>query len=65
MNFHKLPAGVQDVLPGEYYNLSLLEERLKEKFRLAGCRFVQSSALEYYDTSPRSAIASPREICSK
>ena len=50
MNFHKLPAGVQDVLPGEYYNLSLLEERLKEKFRLAGCRFVQSSALEYYDT---------------
>ena len=50
MNYYKLPAGVQDVLPEEYYNLSLLSRRLEEKFRLAGCRFVQSSALEYYDT---------------
>lgn len=50
MNHYKLPAGVQDLLPEEYYNLSLLSEKLKKKFRLAGCRFVQSSALEYYDT---------------
>ncbi|MBS1401155.1 MAG: ATP phosphoribosyltransferase regulatory subunit [Clostridia bacterium] len=50
MNHYKLPAGVQDLLPEEYYNLSLLLEKLKKKFRLAGCRFVQSSALEYYDT---------------
>ena len=49
MNYYKLPAGVQDILPGEYYNLSLLEDRLKEKFRKAGCRFVRSAALEYYD----------------
>lgn len=49
MNHYKLPAGVQDVLPGEYYNLSLLEDRLKEKFRRAGCKFIRSAALEYYD----------------
>lgn len=50
MNYYKLPAGVQDILPEEYYNLSLLTEKLNNKFRLAGCRFIQSSALEYYDT---------------
>lgn len=50
MNHYKLPAGVQDLLPEEHYNITLLSERLKNKFRLAGCRFVQSSALEYYDT---------------
>lgn len=50
MNYCKLPAGLQDLLPEEYYNLSLLSEKLKNKFRLAGCRFVQSSAIEYYDT---------------
>ena len=27
MNYYKLPAGVQDVLPEEYYNLSLLSGR--------------------------------------
>lgn len=50
MNHYKLPAGVQDLLPEEYYNVSLLTEKLKNKFRLAGCRFLESSAVEYYDT---------------
>ncbi len=50
MNHYKLPSGVQDLLPEEYYNISLLAEKLKNKFRLAGCRFVASSAIEYYDT---------------
>ena len=50
MNHYKLPAGVQDLLPEEYYNVSLLTEKLKNKFRLAGCRFLESSAIEYYDT---------------
>ena len=36
MNHYKLPAGVQDLLPEEYYNVSLLTEKLKNKFRLAG-----------------------------
>ena len=36
MNHYKLPAGVQDLLPEEYYNLSLPSEKLTKKFRLAG-----------------------------
>ncbi len=49
-SYYRLPAGVQDLLPDECYNLNLIEKKLEEKFMLAGCSRVQSAALEYYDT---------------
>lgn len=49
-NYYRLPAGVQDLLPDECYNLNMIEEKLQKKFSLAGCCRVQSAALEFYDT---------------
>ena len=49
-SYYRLPAGVQDLLPDECYNLNTIEEKLEKKFSLAGCSRVQSAALEFYDT---------------
>lgn len=49
-NYYRLPAGVQDLLPAECYNLNTIEKILEKKFTLAGCSRVQSAALEFYDT---------------
>lgn len=47
---YKLPAGVQDLLPDECYNLELIEKKLKDKFMLAGCRPISCAAINYADT---------------
>ena len=44
-SYYRLPAGVQDLLPDECYNLNTIEEKLEKKFSLAGCSRVQSAAL--------------------
>ncbi len=49
-SYYRLPSGVQDLLPAECYNLNLIEQKLAQKFSLAGCKQVQSAALEFYDT---------------
>lgn len=47
---YKLPAGVQDLLPDECYNLELIEKKLKDKFMRAGCKPVSCAAINYADT---------------
>jgi len=47
---YKLPAGVQDLLPDECYNLEIIEKKLKEKFILAGCKPISCAAINYFDT---------------
>lgn len=49
-SFYRLPSGVQDLLPAECYNLDLIEKKLAKKFFSAGCKQIQSAALEFYDT---------------
>ena len=48
--YYRLPAGIQDMLPAECYNLQRIKRILDDRFVLAGCNCVQSAALEFYDT---------------
>lgn len=61
MTYFKLPSGVQDLLPEECYNLNIIKRKLERKFTLAGCKFVSSAAIEYYDTFARIKNSIPQE----
>ena len=50
MESYKLPLGVQDLLPDEQFNLNEIEAKLKRVFEGAGCQFVSTAILDYYDT---------------
>jgi len=61
MIYRKLPAGVQDILPGEFRILEGIRSRLAKKFERCGYRPVMSAALEYYDTYSQIKNSIPQE----
>ncbi len=61
MNYCKLPAGVQDILPRECRILTDLKTRLQQKFTACGFQPVLPAALEYYDSYARIRNAVPQE----